>query len=77
MKHTLTTLIRSIVTKEDHVIVEEVDHGDDMYEYVITVAPDEVGKIIGKDGKVIRALRNVMKIPAMKENKRIHLTIAQ
>jgi predicted RNA-binding protein YlqC (UPF0109 family) len=36
-----------------------------------------MGKIIGKGGKVIRAIRNVMKIPAIKQDKRIYITLAE
>jgi len=39
--------------------------------------PDDMGKIIGKGGKVIRAIRTVMKIPAIKQEKRIYITLAE
>ena len=36
-----------------------------------------MGKIIGKGGKVIRAIRNVMKIPAIKNNQRIFISLSE
>ncbi len=75
MKDTLTALIVSIVDQKDSVVVEEQIGEEGIINFIVTVAPEEMGKIIGKEGKVIRALRNVMKIPAMKEGKRINISL--
>lgn len=77
MIETLTYIVTSIVDNADAVsIAEEVDENG-MSNYIIHVAKEDIGKIIGKDGKVIRAIRNVMKIPAIKQTKRIRVSISE
>ena len=43
----------------------------------IKVAAEDMGRIIGKNGKVIKAIRNIMKIPAMKENKKVFVSLLE
>ena len=76
MKKTLEYIVKSIVEKPDDVNVTENDENG-VTEFVVTVDKDDMGKVIGKGGKVIRSIRNVMKIPAIKENKRIHITLSE
>jgi uncharacterized protein len=74
MKDTLHTIVASLVQNTDAIVIDETVDNDTIT-FVVTVAPEDMGKIIGKEGKVIRALRNVMKIPAMKQNKRIQINL--
>lgn len=76
MKEALESIIKLFVDNPDKVSVEEQEENGS-YNYVVHAADEDIGKIIGKEGKVIRALRNSMKIKAIKENKRIHISIAQ
>lgn len=76
MKDTLHYIISSIVDNPDDVAIEEHEE-EGITNYTITVAPDDMGKVIGKEGKVIRSIRNVMKIKAMKQNKRINIQLAE
>jgi predicted RNA-binding protein YlqC (UPF0109 family) len=76
MKDTLEYIIKAIVTDEDSVKIEERDE-DGILNLIITVAKDDMGKIIGKEGKVIRSIRNIMKIKAMKHDVRINITLAE
>ena len=74
MKEILTYIIKSIVDKEDKVeIIEEEQDG--VVNLTINVDPEDMGKVIGKQGKVIKAIRNVMRIPAMKQNKKIYISL--
>ena len=50
---------------------------DGITNLIITVAQEDMGKIIGKEGKVIRSIRNIMKIKAMKLDKRIKISLAE
>lgn len=75
MKDTLTYIITSLVDNPDEVRVEEHEE-EGITTFTITVHKDEIGKIIGKEGKVIRSIRNIMKIQAMKENKRINISLS-
>lgn len=74
MKDALTYIVTSIVDHEDQVRVDEQDTNG-IVNLEIFVAKEDIGKIIGKDGKIIRAIRNVMKIPAMKQNKKINISV--
>lgn len=76
MKDTLSFLVESIVDKPRKVVVTE-EEDNAVINFTIKVADEDIGKVIGKEGKIIKALRNVMKIPAIKENKRINITIAE
>lgn len=75
MKDALLSIVSTIVTDEKAVKIDE-EVVDTSIHYTITVATDDIGKVIGKNGKIIRAIRNVMKIPAMKQGKRITISIA-
>lgn len=76
MKDTLLSIVNAIVNNPDKVEIKE-EEIDDVANFTITVAPEDMGKIIGKQGKVIRAIRSVMKIPAIKNNKRIYISLAE
>ncbi len=76
MKETLHYIVSSIVEMPDAVVIdEEEDNG--IVTLLIHVAPEDMGKIIGKEGKVIRSIRNIMKVKAMKHNIRINVTLAE
>ncbi len=76
MKDTLLYIVSHLVEDTEKIDIKE-EIVDDTTNFTISVAKEEVGKIIGKEGKIIRALRNVMKIPAMKKNIRVNISIAE
>lgn len=76
MKNILTYIISAIVEKEDKVSITEEEDGG-IVNLTVSVDPGDMGKVIGKEGKVIKAIRNVMRIPAMKQNKKIYITLAE
>jgi predicted RNA-binding protein YlqC (UPF0109 family) len=76
MKNILQSIVSSIVDNPDALSIEESTE-EEVLQLVIHVDPADIGKVIGKEGKVIRAIRNVMKIPAMKQNMRIHVSVAE
>jgi hypothetical protein len=41
------------------------------------VSPEDMGKVIGKEGKVIKAIRNLMRIPGVLEGKKIYINLAE
>lgn len=76
MKKALEYIISQIVDDPKKVEVnEQEDQG--MINFTITVDPADMGKIIGKNGKVIRAIRNVVKISAIKQNKKINIALIE
>lgn len=76
MKDALYYIITSIVDNPNKVVVEEQEEYG-MVNFVVHVAKDDMGKVIGKNGKVIKAMKNVLKIPAIKQNKRINISLAE
>lgn len=76
MKQALLYILESIVENKDTLHVDESEV-DGVVTFTITVAKEDMGKVIGKDGKVIRSIRNVMKIPAMKQSKKIQISLSE
>jgi uncharacterized protein len=74
MKDLLETIIKEIVDTPDQVKIEEIEENG-ITSFMITVAPEDMGKVIGKGGKIIKAIRNIMKIKAIKEQKRIMVNL--
>lgn len=75
MQDTLHFIVSSVVDNPDEVAID-VQEEDGIHIYTITVAKEDMGKVIGKEGKVIRSIRNIMKIKAMKYNERMKITLA-
>ncbi len=59
----------NLVDKPDEVKVEE-KAGDKATIIELTVAPDDMGKVIGKQGRIAKAIRTVVKAASIKENKK-------
>ena len=76
MKDTLFFIISNMVSDPKKIAVKE-EESDGIINFNITVAKEDIGRVIGKEGKIIKAIRNVMKIPALKENKRINITLTE
>ncbi|MGI8419989.1 MAG: KH domain-containing protein [Candidatus Levyibacteriota bacterium] len=76
MKDTLHFIVSAIVDNPDAVSIDENEE-DGILNLIITVAPEDMGKVIGKEGKVIRSIRNSMKVKAMKHDKRIKISLAE
>lgn len=74
MKELLENIARSLVSNPDEVNVTEV--GDEQTLVLeLRVAEEDMGKVIGKQGRIARAIRVVMKAAAIKENKRVVVEI--
>lgn len=74
MKDLLEFLARSLVDHPDQVRVEERENADGVL-LRLTVAKEDVGKVIGKQGRIARALRTVVKASAVKEGKQATVEI--
>ncbi len=74
LKQTLTDIARAIVDTPDAVSVEMNEDGDDV-ELVLTVAEDDTGMVIGRHGKIAKAIRQIMKVAATKAGKRVTVEI--
>lgn len=76
MKDVLNQLVRAIVDHPDDVVIEDHMDGDATI-FVIQAHPEDYGKIIGKNGRIIRALRDMMKILAAKHDMYVDIEIAE
>ena len=63
LKQILTVIARAIVDTPDAVNVTETVDGDNV-ELVLTVAEDDTGMVIGRHGKIAKAIRQIMKAAA-------------
>ena len=63
LKQILTDIARAIVDTPDAVKVTETVDGDNV-ELVLTVAEDDTGMVIGRHGKIAKAIRQIMKAAA-------------
>ena len=67
-------LAKSLVDQPDAVKVTQVDNGKEITIH-LTVAQEDMGKVIGKQGRIAKAIRTVVKAAAVKANKRITVEI--
>ncbi len=74
MKELLEYIARSLVDNPEDVTIKERT-GRYTVTYEISVNPSETGKIIGRNGRVARAMRDVMSVAAARRNKRVHIDI--
>lgn len=74
MKELVEIIAKSLVDKPDEVEVNEVE-GDQSIRLELKVASDDMGKVIGKQGRIAKAIRTVVKAAAVKEEKRVVVEI--
>jgi len=74
MKELACFLLKSLVDKPESVSVAETAEGD-VVRLKATVAEEDKGKVIGKEGRVIKAVRTVLSAGAAKQNKKIFLDL--
>ncbi len=67
-------LVKELVDEPDQVNITVVP-GEECTTYEVHVAPGDLGKVIGKQGRIANALRTVAKAVAMKEKKKVYLEI--
>jgi hypothetical protein len=67
---------KALVAAPDQVFVEEVPEGDETV-VELEVAEDDMGRVIGKSGKIARAMRNLLNAAGAKADKRYELEILE
>jgi len=76
MRDVIEMLVKALVDDSENVDIREVEQrGATLIE--VRVAPNDVGKIIGKQGRTIRALRSLARIGGSKKNRRYLLEIVE
>lgn len=76
MKDLLENIAKSLVDNPDEVSVNEVE-GEKLVVLELRVADEDMGKVIGKQGRIAKAIRTVMKAAAVRNNKRVVVEIIQ
>jgi predicted RNA-binding protein YlqC (UPF0109 family) len=76
MKELLETIARSLVDYPDEVSVNELE-GENAIILELKVSKEDMGKVIGKQGRIAKAIRTVVKAAAIKENVRVVVEIVQ
>ncbi len=74
MKELLLYIARNLVDNPDAVTVEEVERDDETV-FQLRVAPNDMGKVIGRHGKIAKEIRILMRSVAQKQGKRISVDI--
>lgn len=72
----LIYLVTQIVDNPDSVVVTET-LGEGITNYAIKVNPSDMGKVIGKSGRIIKALRDLARILAIKRGLRINVLLQE
>ena len=70
MKEVLELMIKNLVDDAEAVSIKELN-GEKSIVYEVKVSEDDMGKVIGKQGRVARAIRAIMKSIASKGNKKV------
>ena len=76
MKELVEVLAKSLVENPDQVSVTQTET-DKTVHLQLTVAPEDMGKVIGKQGKIANAMRTLVKAAAVKDGRRVHVDIDQ
>lgn len=74
MKELVEIIAKALVDIPESVQVNEVN-GEQSIILELKVAPGDMGKVIGKQGRIAKAIRTVVKAAAIKENKRVVVEI--
>ena len=78
MKELLEYIAKSLVNNPDEVSVTEIQTGSERsITLELRVAREDMGKVIGRQGKIARTIRTIMKAAAVKENTRVQVEIVQ
>ncbi len=74
MKELVEIIAKSLVDHPEDVVVTETDE-DGLLTLSLTVAPDDMGKVIGKQGRIAKSIRTVVKAAASKGDKKVIVDI--
>ncbi len=76
VKELVEVLAKALVDQTDQVLVIQTETEKSVH-LQLTVAPEDMGKVIGKQGKIANAIRTLVKAAAVKDGRRVHMDIDQ
>lgn len=74
MKELVEVIAKALVDNPDEVVVTEKTEGKNVT-VELHVAASDMGKVIGKQGRIAKAIRSVVKVASSKDNKRVDVEI--
>ena len=74
MKELVEVIAKALVDNPDEVVVTEKEEGKNIT-VELHVAANDMGKVIGKQGRIAKAIRSVVKAASSKDNKRVDVEI--
>jgi predicted RNA-binding protein YlqC (UPF0109 family) len=74
VKNLVEFIGKSLADNPDQVLVEAEDRGHETV-YTLYVAPEDMGRLIGKGGRIAKAIRTVVKASAIKSAVQVHVEI--
>ena len=74
MKDLVEVIAKALVDNPDEVTVAEKENGKNLT-IELHVAPSDMGKVIGKQGRIAKAIRTVVKAAALEDNKKVDVDI--
>jgi uncharacterized protein len=75
MKDLLHYILRSIVDHADEIQIDEKVQEDGYVVLTVHVNQTDMGKVIGKDGKIIKAIRTLIRVVAIREDKKVSVEL--
>ncbi|AUJ26706.1 MULTISPECIES: KH domain-containing protein [Virgibacillus] len=74
MKALIETIVTSLVDHPEDIVITETEEETKIV-YHLSVHPEDVGKVIGKNGRIAKAIRTVVYAAKTNSNKRVYLDI--
>jgi hypothetical protein len=74
MKELLTYIVKNLVNDPDAITITETEQ-DDSVVYELRVAPEDMGRVIGRHGRIAKEIRTLMKATGNRENKKVSVEI--
>ena len=76
MKELVEVIAKSLVENPDEVVVTQTESGNDLL-IELKVAPADMGKVIGRQGRIAKAIRSVVKAASSRSDKKVVVEILQ
>ena len=74
MKELLTYIVKNLVNDPDAITITETEQ-DDSVVYELRVAPEDMGRVIGRHGRIAKEIRTLMKVTGNRDNKKVSVEI--
>ena len=72
MKDILEVMIKNLVIDQDAIVITE-ENSEKQVNYKVKVAQSDMGKVIGKQGRIAKSIRTIMKALSAKEQKKVNV----